>query len=106
MSGTLDVLSVGKGHLRLTITEGNEEEAENARRIIEDMLARGASIFVEREDGSTRRVKKFDPKRMVYLIDDVPEGQKPTPAARKKIPKKAVPVSKASATVVGRSAGG
>lgn len=46
--GRLDVLSTGRGHLRLEIPQNDELEAEKAARIVVDMLARGYSIFVER----------------------------------------------------------
>lgn len=76
--GLLEVLSVGHGHLKLTITPDDPIELEKARAMIEDMLARGASIFVHTSDGETRRVKRFDPAKMVYYID--PPDPLPAPA--------------------------
>lgn len=95
--GTLDVLNVGKGHLRLTITDGDKAEMDKARQMIEDMLARGYAIFVETKRGP-RRVKRFNPKRLEYIIDVPEAGGKP--AEHK------VAASKSKATAVGRSAGG
>lgn len=92
--GTLDVLQTGRGHLRLEIPEGDSGEVEKARKMIEDMQKRGYSIFIETSDGKTRRMKKFDPKRMVYLID-APAGGLEEAA-----------VSKSKATAVGPTAGG
>lgn len=106
MSGQLDVLSVGHGHLKITITEGDAVEIEKARRIITDMLERGYSIFVEQPDGSTKRVKKFDPKKMVYVIDDTMETVPAKKAPPRKQPTKEVPVAQSKATAVGRTAGG
>jgi hypothetical protein len=117
-AGTLDVLSTGHGHMKVTITPGDEAEQDKARRMIEDMLKRGFSIFVELDDGTTRRVKKFDAKRLIYYIDppdeiaeSEPTAAAPAPKAGKgakatKRPYKAVPVAGARATAVGRSAGG
>lgn len=114
-AGTLDVLSVGHGHMKLTITPGDDAEAAKARTVIEDLLMRGAAIFVEQADGSTRRVKKFDAKKMVYYIDppdELPEPEpQPEPTATPKTTARkrelvGVPVGRARATAVGRMAGG
>jgi hypothetical protein len=119
--GTLDVLSTGHGHMKVTITPGDQEEQDKARRMIEDMLKRGFSIFVELDDGTTRRVKKFDTKRLIYYIDPPDEITEPEPLPTKGLvagkgpaptkppkrkPYRAVPVAGARATAVGRSAGG
>lgn len=98
-AGQLDVLSVGSGHVRIEIAEGDEAAIERARQMIEEMMGRGFSIFVEQPDGTTSRVKKFNPKKMVYIIDE------PGAKAKRK-PTKEVPVGKAKATAVGRTAGG
>lgn len=147
-AGVLDVLAVGRGHLKLTITDRNPVEVEKARRVIEDMIARRFAIFIEHEDGTTSRVKAFDADAMTYIIDDtmdtVPAAdapdrtvdtatkdlvcaacgtsydKRPGPgaqpkrcpaciAAGRKAPppgRRAVPVSQARATGVGRTAGG
>jgi hypothetical protein len=94
--GEIDVLSVGRGHNKVEV--GNTpEDVEKARTMIEDMLKRGYSIFVEDpKTGDLKRVKKFNPKKMMYLIDA------PVPGAEKV----EVPVKKSKATAVGRTAGG
>lgn len=99
-AGQLDVLSVGSGHLRVEIAEGDEAAIERARQMIEEMMQRGFAIFVEQPDGTTSRVRKFNPKKMVYIIDE------PGAKAKRKKPTKEVPVDKAKATAVGRTAGG
>lgn len=118
--GTLDVLSTGHGHMKVTITPGDDAERDKAKRMIEDMLKRGFSIFVELDNGETRRVKKFDPDKFVYYVDppeEIPEpevataapaaGPKPSKAKKAaKRPYRAVPAGSARATAVGRSAGG
>lgn len=125
-AGQLDVLSVGRGHLRLTVDEGDAMSMEKARRVITDMLARGFAIFVEDEHGHNHRVTGFDPDHMSYLIDDtmatIPAAHAPayteqhttapvdepapTPKRRGRPPKVKVPVASAKATAVGRTAGG
>lgn len=71
----LEVLSVGLGDMKLTFNAGDEDAA---RKAIESMLRDGFQIFVETEKGP-RRVKKFNPKRMTYVIVDGPvTAQKPT----------------------------
>lgn len=119
--GQMDVLSVGRGHLRVTVDDKDPASLDSARRMIEDMLKRGFSIFVETDKG-LRRVKKFNPARMTYLIDHVPDDEKleqsrpadgvtPSPSGyiKKKsgrTPKTEVKVSESKSTVVGRTAGG
>lgn len=113
--GTLEILNVGAGHLTLTVTAGDAIEVERARRIIEDMLRRGYAIFVETKQG-LKPVRKFDPKRMVYLIDDTMQttpaephlSSSPSKTGRRgrKPRYREVPVSKSRTTAVGRTAGG
>src|SRR5450759_1215555 len=64
--GILDVLSIGKGDLRLTVGGDDPEDTDKARKLIEEMLRKGYSIFVETDQG-TKRVKRFNPKRMTYI---------------------------------------
>jgi hypothetical protein len=97
--GMLDVLSVGKGDIRLTVS-GTPEEIEKGRRIIEEMLAKGYSIFVEGETG-LKRVKKFNPARMTYVISELAP-----PGSEQKVVEKEVPVAGSKAKAIGRTAGG
>lgn len=119
-TGTLEVLSVGAGHLRLTITTKGKADREKARKTIEDMLRRGYAIFVEVEPGKPlERVTKFDPRRMEYIIEeqvepaaaqDVAAAPKPKPARSKSVRRgwrqRRINAGRAHATVVGRTAGG
>lgn len=128
--GFLDVLSIGKGDLRLDVG-GSPEDRERAKEIIGEMLEKGYSIFVETPDGPVR-VMGFIAERMVYVIPDLPneadrvqrawsehvgmdesgkQEQEPAPAPKprgrpKKAAKKEVPVEGSRATAVGRTAGG
>lgn len=128
--GMLEVLSVGKGDLKITVGGDDPEEIEKGRKVIEDMLRAGYSIFVETDKGPSR-VKKFNPKRMTYSISMEGEteplasperktsGEEVTPevaAPSRKSPVRRsgssrnglteVPVAGSRSTVVGRTAGG
>lgn len=112
--GCLDVLSIGKGDLRITIGD-NPDDTEKARKLINEMLRKGYGIFVETDKGLTR-VKRFNPKRMTYviteLVDDALEPVRP-PGAGAKPAKRArrtrdheVDVAGSKAVAVGRTGGG
>jgi hypothetical protein len=108
--GMLEVLSIGKGDLKLTIGGDNPEDTEKARKLIQEMLEKGYAIFVETDKGPTR-VKRFNPHRMTYIISEVPDEPALEPAKTSKAPKKKakethVPVAGSRATAVGRTAGG
>jgi hypothetical protein len=128
--GVLEVLSVGKGDLKLT-WDDTPDDVEKARSVIEEMLRKGYSIFVETDVGPAR-VKRFSPTRMTYVITELAVGNElPTgpsaPAAltagapvepdevitpkkatrsRKKTQEREIPVAGSKARAVGRTAGG
>ena len=66
----LEILNAGAGHLKITFAKDDPVERERARRMIVDMLAAGYAIFVHVKDRLVP-VRKFDPKRDVYLIDQI-----------------------------------
>lgn len=103
--GMLEVLSIGKGDLKLTLDNGNPEDVEKARQLITEMLRKGYAIYVDTDKGPTR-VKRFNPKRMTYIITEVvepPPEAAAAPAPRQRV---RVPVAGTRATAVGRTAGG
>lgn len=105
MSGHIDILNVGEGHLEVKWSEGDVIEQARAERIIQDMLKRGYALFVHGTDGALLRVKAFDVKHSSYIIADGPT----VPSTSEEIPEQPLRRCKASrtkATVVGRSAGG
>lgn len=105
--GMLEVLSVGKGDVKLTVGGDDPNEIAKAKRIIEEMLAKGYGIFVETDKGLTR-VKRFNPKRMSYVISelaDEPAGAAPAKGGRR-VKDKEVAVAGSRATAIGRTAGG
>lgn len=108
--GMLEVLSVGKGDIKLTVGGDDPAEIEKARSIINEMLAKGYGIFVETDDGLTR-VKRFNAKRMTYVISEIvdePAAADKLPAKKRgrKVADKEVPVGGSRATAIGRTAGG
>jgi hypothetical protein len=121
--GCLEVLSIGKGDLKLQVGGDNPEDIEKARAVIEEMLRKGYGLFVETDEGLTR-VQRFNPNRMTYVIVEVVEeppalaAGAPTPPALPPGPKtaakprgrrtrtKEVPLAGSKATVIGRTAGG
>ena len=103
--GMLEVLSVGKGDIKLSIDPGKPEDVENARTMIEEMLRKGYGIFVEGPSGRLTRVKKFNPKRMTYVVAEVVEPP-PTKPGAKRTRDRHVPVAGTKAKAIGRTAGG
>lgn len=121
--GMLEVLSVGKGDLKIEVGNSNKDRAD-AQRLIEEMLRKGYTLFVETDDGPLK-VTKFDPDRMVYLVADTPgvvpepaeeadaepasaqpaAGVKAAPGKRGRKPR-TVPVAGSKTTAIGRTAGG
>ena len=103
--GMLKILSVGRGDIKLTIDPGNPEDVKNARAIIEEMLAKGYGLFVEGPSGRLSRVKKFNPKRLAYIISEVVEPA-PTKPGAKRTRDREVPVAGSKTKAIGRTAGG
>lgn len=112
--GVLEVLSIGKGDLKITID--TEDDREKARVIIQEMLRLGYSIYVETQWGPIR-VREFDATSMVYVVDIPDEpvvteaagAARPVKAAAKRASKprrERVPVAGSRATAVGRTSGG
>ena len=111
-SGTLDILNVGLGHLKMEFNKANPVERARAKRMIEEMLRRGYAIFVEHR-GKLSPVRACDPKREMYVIEDVPgveemarEHQPIKPRNGRRTRYRRVPMTQAKATAVGRTAGG
>lgn len=100
----VEVLNAADGHLTVKVGK-DPKEHDQAKKVIGDMLKRGYAIFVELEDGTTARVKKFDAKHEEYIVMDVPETVTPKKAKKAKKTKR-VPLRKARATGVAPTAGG
>ncbi len=90
-TGGIDILNTGYGDFELRFDENKPDEVQKAKETITDMLKRGYAIFVHQGE-ETRRVRKFDPDKNVYIIGSTPAEE--------------IPVIQAKATAIGRSAGG
>lgn len=123
--GMLEVLSVGRGDLKIEIGASADDRAR-AQHLIQEMIRKGYTLFVETGDGPLR-VTRFDPDQMVYIVAGTPDVTEPEaepggePAAAKPAAKpragakaaggkrgrapRAVPVAGSRTTAIGRSAG-
>ncbi len=110
--GMLEVLSVGKGDLKIAVGDSNKDRAD-AQRLIEEMLRKGYTLFVETADGPLK-VTRFLPDAMAYVVVDTPDvtsAAEPERAADEPAPKRqrklrTVPVGGSKTTAIGRTAGG
>ncbi len=118
-TGSLCVLNVGAGDIRVTFNQQDKGESAKAIKMLQDMQARGYFIAVELPDGSYTRVQQVDASRGRYVITVPEEAQVPPEAepvkptryskggnGRRAGKRVSVPVSKSKAIGVARSAGG
>jgi hypothetical protein len=125
VKGSLSVLNVGAGDIKVTFNHLDSAEAKKAITMLLDMQVRGYAILVETEDGY-RRALTIDASRGRYVIQipqdaplpaDAEEVSAPAPAATglddgstKKNGRRgrrvSVPVAGRRAYGVARSAGG
>jgi hypothetical protein len=127
--GELSVLNVAAGDIKLTFDTNDAVEAIRAKRMISDMLRRGYALLIE-VDGKFQRALEFKEDVGEYIVADFdPSGPALKPQITHTIaeeiihaenetknetslPKaksrgrKAIPMEKAKAVAVGRSAGG
>lgn len=137
--GTLSILNVGAGDIKLTFDHANAAEAIRAKRMLQDMIRRGYALLVE-VDGKYQRALSFDSTVGEYLIADfdpnhvhlgtiaeelvfhepirpetpeaapentpLPETQTPADSRKRGRATKRVPMERANAVAIGRSAGG
>lgn len=87
----IDVLNAGFGDLEIRFNPDKPDEVQKAKETITDMLKRGYAIFVQQGE-QTFRVRKFDANKNIYIIGCTPAEE--------------IPITKAKAVAVGRSAGG
>lgn len=126
-TGTVGILSVGAGDVRISFDKNDPAERIRAARIVADMLRRGYALLVEverRGKKSFQRAKAFRGDTCEYIIADLdgsaaePEDTdgaenyeharepKATGKARGKVRDVRVPAEKSRAVAVARSAGG
>lgn len=123
--GTVAVLNIGEGDIKLTFDKDNPAECIRAARVVKDMLRRGYALLVEVSvDGEKKfmRAKDFDEAVCEYVIAagpdayeavPLPDGDANAPKTKTKTPKtkakttqRRVPAETTRAVAVGRTAGG
>lgn len=120
--GSLSTLSVADGDIEITYDTQNTAEAIRAKRMIKDMLKRGYALLVEDEDGKYVRALDFNETKGRYIVADfAPETVEPEPSTepmekkldeqtkktvRSKARTKEIPMERANAVAVARTAGG
>lgn len=98
--GTLCILNVSAGDIKVSFNKDIPEEVEHARQIIEDMFKRGYSVLVAWGDG-WRRATKFIASRDSYIVETREEKD-----GKSEIVKKEVPAKKTRAVGIAPTAGG
>lgn len=118
-TGSLSVLNVGLGDIEITFNTFDAVEKARALTMLTDMLRRGYAILMKLPDNSYTRVTEIDQSHGRYVVQ-IPETVEapaesvtlPDRAHRKKRPGRrptrrvAVPIERAHAVGVARSAGG
>lgn len=83
LTGTVGILNVGAGDIKLTFDKSNPVERIRSARIVRDMLRRGYALLIEvkQADGSTQmqRALDFDEGTAEYIIADLdPQAAEPS----------------------------
>ncbi len=121
--GTLSVLNVGGGDIRISFDKASAAEAIRAKRVITDMMRRGYAVLIE-VDGAFQRAVDFDENVGEYIIADYDPMVETTGAedgeqeerierpeiavqkAKRKTTRRRISMERANAVGVARSAGG
>jgi hypothetical protein len=111
MIGSLSILNTGAGDINVSFNEHDPAERDKAIKMLKDMQIRGYAILIQLADGTYVRAESFDEVQGRYVIqvpDDttIPEGATEVPRKRGRPRKVSIPIEKAKATGVARSAGG
>lgn len=75
MQGTVGILNVGAGDIKISFDKSNPVERVRAARIVRDMLKRGYALLVlsgQDKDGKSvyTRATAFDEERCEYIVTD------------------------------------
>jgi hypothetical protein len=81
--GSLSILNVYQGDVKISFDTENPAEAIRARRIIKDMMKRGYALLVE-VDGKYQRALEFDETKGEYIIADFDSDATAEPVLRAK----------------------
>jgi hypothetical protein len=105
ITGMLSVLNTGEGDIEVTFSDENEVDVERALKMLKDMQKRGYAIMVKHDDGTYARAESIDEQTRCYVIREAdPETTAAT--GKRATKKKRVPIRKARAVGIGRTAGG
>lgn len=99
--GSLCILNITEGDIKISFDKDNPEEVEHARKVIDDMLKRGYTILVQWGEG-WRRAKTFIPTRDTYVVETTEKKEDGTTEVKKA----EVPARKARAMAIAPTAGG
>lgn len=111
--GSLSVLNVGAGDIRVTFNRDNTDEVEKALSMLRDMQSRGYAIMIELPDHTYVRATSIDASTASYVVvvnetsplpDDAVVESPQTRAKRGR--RVRVPVRTSRAVGIARSAGG
>lgn len=75
MTGSISILSVYEGDVKINFDTSDLGEAIRAKRIILDMLRRGYALLIKLPDGSYTRALGFDEAVGEYIIADFDPAQ-------------------------------
>ena len=115
-AGSLAILNVGKGDLKISFDPTNAKERDNSAKIVKDLLSQGYAIMVRMggsdEEPIYQRVRAFDAKTSEYIVmgDPVTQPVHPTisdePKGKRGRPRLSRVPSSRPSVAVARSAGG
>lgn len=74
--GTLSILNVYEGDVKITFDTKDAAETIRARRMIQDLVRRGYALLIE-VDGAYQRAIDFDEKVGEYIIADFDSSYRP-----------------------------
>lgn len=116
-TGSLCVPNVGLGDIEVRFNQHDSAEGQKALRMLLDMQQRGYAILVRLDDGSYVRATSIDAERGCYIVQlpDAPEViaaamasvlDEPIKKKRGRPRKVSIPIGRAHAVGIARSAGG
>lgn len=126
--GSLSILNVYEGDVKITFDTKDAAETIRARRMIQDLIRRGYALLIE-VDGAYQRAIDFDQQVGEYIIadfdpthrlktqegneengkEDSQEAEEETPPkirSQRGRPRRRIPMEQADAVAIARSAGG
>lgn len=111
MTGSLCVPNVGLGDIEVRFNQHDSAERDKALRMLTDMQKRGYAILVRLDDGSYTRAVEIDTARGCYVVqlpdgDAQVDGVELKPRRGRKARTSRVPIERAHAVGIARSAGG